>query len=632
MLLVDLDDVAASRPGKPLFSGLSVVIRTGDRLGVVGANGSGKSTLLRVLTGAAEPDAGQVRFGKDLRVAMLDQTAVLDGATVRDAVAGAASERVWEADAVLDRLGMGALADAPLDALSGGQAKRAALARALVADADLLVLDEPTNHLDIDAIAWLEERLAAHRGALVLVTHDRHLLDALTNRTLELDRGAVHLHEGGYDAYLDARARRDELDAAEESSRRILARKELAWLRRGAPARSRKPKAHIARAEAVLAGPAATQRPDAPDLAAAQSAGLAMPRLGDRVLDLEGVGFAWSPEQVLLADVDLSIGPGERLGVVGPNGVGKSTLLDICAGRVQPDEGSVTVGPTVRLGYVDQRAASLDGDARVREVVAGPLRQPDWRDAALLERFGYAEDTQWAPVRLLSGGERRRLQLVSVLAAGPNVLLLDEPTNDLDIDTLRALEDLLDDWPGTLLVVSHDRAFLERTVEDVVVFGAGGSVARRPGGYAAWEAERRAGRRRGRTASVAAPGSAEGGSAGSTSVSTGPSRGRSDGSASGAVGDRGSGSRTKPADGSSPQRSTSTINHELRAATKRLEAAERRKAKLEAVLADAGGDHGQLAAAGADLETALAEVADAEERWLVLAEELEQRRSASRSG
>ena len=597
MILVDAQGVAASRPGKPLFRDLSLTVSSGDRLAVVGINGTGKSTLLGVLAGSVEPDEGVVRRGRGARVVALDQTAVLPDGTVRDVVGGG-----WEGAAILDRLGMGDLVDAEVARLSGGQAKRAALGRALVtvgeaSEADLLILDEPTNHLDMDAIAWLEEQLAGFKGGLVLVTHDRHLLDRLTTRILELDRGAAHVHEGGYASYLEARAERAEREAGAERKRRNLARAELAWLRRGAPARTRKPKAGIAAARAVVDG-RAPEPARVDDLPLAEL--VRMPRLGDTVIELDGVSDGYG-DLVVFEGVDLKLGPGERLGVVGANGSGKSTLLDVLAGRREPRTGTVRRGATVRVGYYDQRGADLPLDARVRELVAGPTRQPDWSDAALLERLWFNSDAQWAPVRLLSGGERRRLQLALVLREGPNVLLLDEPTNDLDLDTLRALEDMLDAWPGTLVVVSHDRAFLERTVEDVVVMdghaGRSGHAARIPGGFAAYVAARREARRPGwagpastRPPTPVAPRSA-------------PARDRA------AAGER--------------RRSPSTLRHLMRKAEAEMHRLSDRQAELEAELAAAGGDHVALAEVGERLSTVTADLAAAEETWLALAEEAE---------
>ena len=590
MILVDLDKVAMSRPGKPLFADLSLTISSGDRLGVVGLNGCGKSTLLRVLTGTAEPETGTVRRGRGVHIAALDQVPDLGGGRVLDAVGAG-----WEAASVLDRLGMGELLDADLSTLSGGQAKRVALARTLVTESDLLVLDEPTNHLDIDGIAWLEDRLAEYRGGLVLVTHDRHVLDRVTTRILELDRGRGYLHEGGYGAYLEGRARRDEQAAGAESTRRNLARKELAWLRRGAPARTRKPKARIESATALVEGRAeAPARVGIPDLH------LGTPRLGDLVIEMEGVGHRNPDGPALFGGVDLLLDNRERLGIVGANGTGKSTLLDIMSGRREPTEGRVVVGPTVRLGYYDQLGVKLDLDQRVRDAVTGGVRTPDWRDAALLEQFWFDADAQWAPIRLLSGGERRRLQLLLVLSGRPNVLLLDEPTNDLDIDTLRVLEEFLDDWPGALVVVSHDRAFLERTVTDVVVVDGTGRVGRRPGGYAAWEEERRAARQgpRSRAESVARPGD------GSPTEPATP--------------------RTNAAPRSTgAERSSSTLRHLLKQVDKELAGLHRRHDQLEAELSAATTDHDELRRIGGELAEVSALLADTEERWLALAEEAE---------
>jgi ATP-binding cassette subfamily F protein uup len=596
VICVDVERVAMSRPGKPLFTDLSITISTGDRLGIVGLNGCGKSTLLSVIIGEVEPESGSVRRGRDVRIAALPQRPVLPAGTVLAAVESAA-DHAWEAAAVLDHLGMAELTDAGTSTLSGGQAKRVALARALVAPSDLLVLDEPTNHLDIDAIAWLEERLVTYRGGLVLVTHDRHVLDAVTTRVLELDRGHGHIHEGGYDAYLEGRTEREERTASQESTRRNLARKELAWLRRGAPARTTKPKARIDAATTLIetrAEPAARQ--GIPDL------WFGTPRLGDKVVELEDVGFAYPEGPALFTGLDLMLDNRERLGLVGPNGAGKSTLLDVIAGRKQPTTGSIDYGTTVRMGYYDQIGVELDPRQRVRDAVTGGHRQPDWQDGALLESFWFDADAQWAPIELLSGGERRRLQLLLVLAAKPNVLLLDEPTNDLDIDTLRVLEEFLDDWPGALIVVSHDRAFLERTVADVIVMDGHTTPSRRPGGYAAWEEGRRAGRTRGRIQSAS------------------PSR--SDRPAAASV------PRTRAATTAAPgapTRSASTLRFLLKDLEKQVAKLTRTRTRLEADLAGKAGsaDHTELTRLGAELTSVVDALDSAEEQWLALAEEAE---------
>jgi ATP-binding cassette subfamily F protein uup len=649
MILVDADRVAMSRPGKPLFADLSLTVSTGDRLGIVGLNGCGKSTLLRVLGGIDEPEAGTVRRGRDVRVAMLVQNPVLPAGPVLAAVGAG-----WEAAAVLDHVGMGALADADTATLSGGQAKRVALARTLVTECDLLILDEPTNHLDIDAIAWLEDRLASFRGGLILVTHDRHVLDRVTTKVLELDRGRGHLHDGGYDAYLEGRAEREEQAAKAESTRKILARQELAWLRRGAPARSRKPKARIEAAtkivEARAEGPARSGSLDltnagpttgGPSGAGGRGWGAAgvekaypgTPRLGDKVIELHGVGHQYPargerggpaagsateipddgalPGRWLFEGVELLLDNRERLGIVGPNGGGKSTLLDIIAGRRTPAAGTVEVGPTVRLGYYDQVGVTLDLQMRVRDAVAGPTRQPDWQDAALLEQFWFEADAQFAPIQLLSGGERRRLQLLLVLAAKPNVLLLDEPTNDLDLDTLRVLEDFLDEWPGALVVVSHDRAFLERTVTDVVVIDGAGDASRRAGGYAAWEAERRAARSKG-----------------------GATKRRAD--AVGAV-DAPAPRPSQTVASAAATRSPSTLRHLLKDVDRELAKLDKQRTALEAeltVLAEAAAapgvtiDHEAMARVGAEMTAVTAAHDAAEERWLEIADELERAQAA----
>ncbi len=367
------------------------------------------------------------------------------------------------------------------------------MARLLVGEHDLLVLDEPTNHLDLDAIGWLEARLAEFAGGLVLVTHDRHVLDRVTTKVLELDRGHGYVHGpsgvhsgSGYAAYLAARVEREEQAAIAEDRRRNLARAELAWLRRGAPARTRKPKARIVAANAVVNGravPPARER----DLALAA---LGSTRLGSKVIELHGVEVAWPGQPPLVAGLDLLIEPGERLGVLGPNGSGKSSLLDVIAGRRSLASGRIDVGSTVRVGYYDQTGAELDLTQRVRDAVAGPNRAPDFEQARLMERFWFDADAQWAQISTLSGGERRRLQLLLTLVERPNVLLLDEPTNDLDLDTLRALEDYLDSWPGALVVVSHDRSFLDRTVTDVLALDGAGSAEPVRGGYVGWLANR----------------------------------------------------------------------------------------------------------------------------------------------
>jgi ATP-binding cassette subfamily F protein uup len=582
-ILVDLERVSARRPDRPLFESLSLTVSTGDRLGIVGVNGTGKSTLLRVLAGTAEPESGVVRRGRGVRIGFLDQQPVLPAGSVRAAVGSG-----WEAEEILERLGMGGLVDADVATLSGGQAKRVALARVLVSEVDLLILDEPTNHLDIDAIAWLETRLARFRGGLVLVTHDRHVLDRVTTRMLELDRGRAFLHDGGYASYLDARAVRAEQEAGAETVRRNLARAELAWLRRGAPARTRKPKARIAAAKAIIEG-GATAASGTIELQRTPT-----PRLGDKVITLHGGGHRFG-EEWLFRKLDVDLEPGGRLAIVGPNGSGKTTLLDIIAGRIAPTEGRVEQAGTVVLSYYDQTGRDLDLNQRVREAVAGKAAQPGWEQVRLMERFRFDSDLQWATIGTLSGGERRRLQLLLALTSFPNVVLLDEPTNDLDLDTLRALEDFLETWPGSLVIVSHDRALLERTAEEAIVLDGHGHAAHAPGGYAQYEEARR---RRSETPAAR------------------PAAGR----AAPSVGKAAPSVAEAPA--AKKQRSPSTLRRLIGLAESEIEKATAERDGLLADLAAAGGDHVALARIAESLAVAESRLAAAEERWLELSEEL----------
>ena len=595
MILVDAERLGARRPDRALFENLALTVRTGDRIGIVGINGVGKSTLLRVLAGEDAPEEGTVRRGRGTTVALLAQEPVLPPGTVAAAVGAG-----WQATSLLERVGMGAFADVDIATLSGGQAKRVALARVLAHPPDLLLLDEPTNHLDIDAIAWLEGWLASFRGGLVMVTHDRHLLDRVTTRMIELDRGGAYVHEGGYASFLEARSEREAQAAVAETVRRNLARDELRWLRRGAPARSRKPKARIDAATAIIEkAPAPSARPGALDLASAGPASarspLPTPRLGDKVIELHDVGQRFGAGPWLWEHLDLALDPRGRLGILGANGTGKTTLLDLLAGRLEPTAGRVERGPTVVVGYSDQLGRELDPAQRVRDAVAGPTRQPTWEDAALMERFWFDADAQWAPIGTLSGGERRRLQLLLVLAGRPNVLLLDEPTNDLDLDTLRALEDYVDTWTGSLVVVSHDRAFLERTVEDVVAIDWPTGAGLVPGGYPAWEARRRAART-GRQATAAGP---------SRSAPPPPS-----------------GREPPPASVRTRSRTPSTLRRLLGVAERELEAATAARDERAARLGEAGADHRALAEAAHDLAAAEERLVAAEHRWLELAEEL----------
>jgi ATP-binding cassette subfamily F protein uup len=491
----------------------------------------------------------------------------------------------WEAQAALNRLGMSAAAHSDVGALSGGQAKRVALARVLARPAELLVLDEPTNHLDLGAVSWLEQQLLSFRGGLVLVTHDRHLLDRVTTRMLELDRGRAYVHEGGYESYLEARAEREEQAASAEATRRNLARRELVWLRRGAQARSRKPQARIDAALRTI-----EDRPEAPARTTELELQGDTPRLGDKVIECLGVGFHYHDGLEVLSGVDLVLGRRERLGIVGANGSGKTTLVDLLAGRRHPTTGTVEVGPTVVTGYYDQQGMELDLRARVQDLVAGPHRSPgSLADVELMKRFWFAGELAFARVGSLSGGERRRLQLLLVIAGRPNVLFFDEPTNDLDLETLRILEDFLEDWPGAVVTVSHDRTFLDRTTDRLVAVGADGTVSAVSGGIAGWIAQVEAGTPR-RSGSLPS----------TTPAAPPPTR-----------------TAVVPAGGS-----TVPFGRLLREAEKDMVRLQRQRDRVTEALT-ATSDHQEMGRLGRELSDAQGALDDAEEKWLSLAEEAE---------
>jgi len=599
MILIDAERLAASRPNRPLFSDVSVTIADGDRLGVVGLNGSGKSTLLRMLAGDLQTESGEVRRGRGVRVGFLAQNPILPPGTVRDAVGAG-----WRGEAMLDRLGMSPLLDTSTDELSGGQAKRTALAGLLVDEYEVLILDEPTNHLDLDAIRFLEDWLAEYRGGLVLVTHDRHVLDKVTTRVLELDRGRGYLHVptgwnagSGYSAYLAGRAEREERAEVAEQVRKNLATRELAWLRRGAPARTSKPKARIATATALVEGRAQAAARDG-DLGLR----LGSKRLGSKGIELTDVEFSWPDGTRVLDKCSLTFEPGDRVGVVGANGAGKSTLLDLVAGRLTPMAGDVDRGATVHVGYYDQLGRDLDLGQRVRDAVAGDKGEPSLADVILMKRFWFDGDAQFAPIGTLSGGERRRLQLLLTLVPQPNVLLLDEPTNDLDLDTLRALEDFLDDWPGIVVTVSHDRAFLDRVTDELLALDGLGGMRWIRGGVSAWLAERTA----------AAP-------------STAPSSAPASRTPQPNVVARKAPSVTTATklgtDGAS-RRSPSTLRRQLGQAERDLAAATSARDELATQMSTTNA-HWELSELAERLAAAQAKVAAMEDAWLALAGEAE---------
>ena len=492
--LINLEAVSKAYGTTTVLDGVSIGVGEGERIGVVGRNGGGKSTLLRMIIGAEEPDSGRVTRTGGIEIAAVAQRAdAPDSASIRDLVVGDAAEHEWAGDAavreVLSGLGLSELGlDSLFGKLSGGERRRVALAVALVQQADLLVLDEPTNHLDIEAITWLAEYLNNRRGALLLVTHDRWFLDAVVERTWEVGDGGVRPFAGGYAAYVLARAERSRQADASEARRQNLMRKELAWLRRGPPARTSKPQFRINAAEALIA-----DVPPARETTVLRS--LAQRRLGRTVYDVEDVTLH-AGTKLLLDDVTWHVGPGDRIGVIGVNGSGKTHLLRLLAGTLQPDTGKVVIGQTVHVGYLSQEITELPDNLRVIEAVqqvrtTAVLGDVELTATQLAERFGFASQRQWTPVSDLSGGERRRLQLLRLLLTQPNVLLLDEPTNDLDTDTLAALEDLLDSWAGTLIVVSHDRYLLERVSDSTVALLGDGSLAALPGGVDEYLARRK---------------------------------------------------------------------------------------------------------------------------------------------
>src|SRR5689334_4202206 len=586
--LVNLESVSKSFGVRPLLDGVSLGANEGDRIGVVGLNGGGKTTLLEVLAGVEPSDEGRVSRSRDLRMAVVTQrTELPHGSTVRNAVIdplGFDAEHEWAADArvrsILDGLGITALGlDSVVSTMSGGERRRVVLAAALIQDLELLVLDEPTNHLDVEGVRWLAEHLLARKCALVVVTHDRWFLDTVCNRTWEVVQGKVEQYEGGYADWIYARAERTRLADVLEEKRQNLARKELAWLRRGAPARTSKPRYRIEAAEALIA--------DVPPLRDnVELLAFAKKRLGRTVIELEDCTLS-IPDRVLVRDLTWRIGPGERIGLVGVNGSGKTTLLRLLAGEREPETGKRIQGQTVKIAHLSQELLDLDGSMRVLEAIEEVARRVvlgkyEMSASQLGERFGFSSQKQWTPVSDLSGGERRRLQLCRLLMAEPNVLLLDEPTNDLDIDTLQQLEDLLDSWPGTLVVISHDRYLVERVCDKVVALFGDGGLTDLPGGID--EYLKRRDSLRDRENAAASP-----------AVDKAPSN-------------------------AADQRAA---RKELARLERRLEVLHKKEAELHAALAEAATDPDRLLKLDAELRAVLAEESDVEAAWMAAAEVVE---------
>jgi ATP-binding cassette subfamily F protein uup len=596
MNLVNLESVSHAYGPQPLLDDVSLGVAVGDRIGVVGRNGGGKTTLISLIAGAVPPHSGRVTHNRGLRVGVLSQGDDLDPErSVEEVVLASRPEHEWAGDQGIREILGSLLGDIDLSAkagsLSGGERRRTALARLLIDEYDLVILDEPTNHLDIEAIDWLARHLSARRSALLVVTHDRWFLDAVSTRTWEIVDGRVERYEGGYAAYVLAKAERARIAAAAEDRRQNLMRKEIAWLRRGPPARTSKPKFRIDAAQALIAD-------EPPARNTVELVKFASARLGKTVYDLDDVTLhAGGPGQgpLVLDTCTWQFGPGDRVGLIGVNGSGKSSVLRLLAGGVHPDSGRLVRGKTVRLAHLSQELAELDPTRRVLETVEEikkfiQVGKREWTASQLLERLGFRGDAQWKVVGDLSGGERRRLQLLRLLMDDPNVLLLDEPTNDLDIETLNELEDLLDGWPGTLIVVSHDRYFLERVTDRSVALLGDGTLSLLPGGVDEYLSRRAAGTALSARAAAAPVAVAE--KAGETPVA-----------------------------GMSAKQDRE-LRKELAKFERQLDRLTRREADLHASMAGAATDYARLAALDAELKEILAEKDEVEAEWLDLAERL----------
>ena len=493
-MLLSAEQLYKSFGTRVLLDGASLYLERGDKVGVVGLNGAGKSTLLRLLSGAEEPDGGTVRLDPNVRLEYLPQNPVFPGehTVLEQVVLGLSGDdralAEYEGKMILSRLGVSRF-DQPVGQLSGGERRRVALAAVLSRPCDVLVLDEPTNHLDSDMVLWLEDYLKKWRGALAMVTHDRYFLERIVTRIVEVEDGRLSFYEGNYDKYLARKAERLERERAGERKRQALLRREYQWVMQGPTARGTKSRERLERYEALKAqtGPA---EKSTLELSARSS------RLGKKTIELRHVTKAFDGRTVL-RDFDCMLLRDDRIGIVGANGSGKSTLLNLIAGDLIPDGGEIEVGETVRVGYFRQEVPDMDGDTRVIDYVkaiGNRIETPEGMLTAsqLLEQFLFPAEEQWSPICKLSGGEKRRLYLLSVLAAAPNVLLLDEPTNDLDLQTLAALEDYLDSFPGAVVTVSHDRYFLDRVARRVFAVEGDGTVKGYPGGYTEYLEARRA--------------------------------------------------------------------------------------------------------------------------------------------
>ncbi len=628
--LVNLERVHKAYGIRPLLDDVSLGIGVGQRVGVVGRNGDGKTTLLRLLGGLEGPDQGRVSRNRGLRLGYLTQGDDLDpAATVRAAVLEGRADHEWAADTttreVVEVLLAGVALDRVVAGLSGGERRRCSLARLLLGDHDLVILDEPTNHLDVEAVAWLADHLVRRTSALVVVTHDRWFLDAVCETTWEVHDGVVDVYDGGYAAFVLAKAERQRQAAASEVRRQNLMRKELAWLRRGAPARTSKPKFRMDAATALI-----EDEPPPRDRLELQR--FAAQRLGKDVIDVEDVDLVRG-ERTLLRHATWRLGPGDRVGLVGVNGAGKTSVLNLLSGTLKPVAGRVRTGRTVALAHLTQALDDLDPEDRVLDAVEAIKRVSrvaggEITASSMLERFGFTGDRLTARIGDLSGGERRRFQMLRLLLEEPNVLLLDEPTNDLDIETLTVLEDFLDGWPGTLVVVSHDRYFLERVCDSVWALLDDGQISMLPRGVDEYLERREAALRAGAVGASAAadltspavddgaaPGSRAG--SGSAAASGAGAGGGSAGRAGGRGGDAGASYRAPSAQETrEAKKAMARIEKQLARVTERAD-------NLHAELAEHAADYERLAALGAELEVVEAEKDALEEEWLAAASLLE---------
>ncbi|MBM7229644.1 ABC-F family ATP-binding cassette domain-containing protein [Dietzia cinnamea] len=638
--LINLEQGSISFGIRQVLDNVSLGVNAGDRIGVVGLNGGGKTTLLEILTGVAEPDTGRVSRVSGLRMAVVTQRTELAADTVGEAVVGGLGLAVheWAGDArvraVLDGIGIHDLGlDTPVADLSGGERRRVSLAAALVQDLDLLVLDEPTNHLDVEDVQWLADHLVGRSSALVVVTHDRWFLDTVATRTWEVVDGRVEQYEGGYNDWVFARAERDRQAAATESRRQNLMRKELAWLRRGAPARTSKPRYRIEAAEALI-------KDVPPPRDSLQLSSFAARRLGKVVVELEDARLDAPDGRTLVDDLTWRLAPGERIGLVGVNGSGKTTLLRALAGAAPLAAGRRKEGKTVRIGWLKQELDDLPLDQRVLEAIEDvatrvAFGKDELTASQLAERLGFSPARQRTPVGDLSGGERRRLQLTRVLMDEPNVLLLDEPTNDLDIDTLRQLEDLLDGWPGTMVVISHDRYLVERICDSVWALFGDGRLTNLPRGIDEYLERRRAAGAAGDSGKVSRGpvGGASAGAAGSGGAAAGAGGAGAAGGSAGSGGAAGAAGRTAGGVAGAGGAGSGLSSAEERALTKEMSKIERQMGKLDsreaelhremAAVSEGAMGTEKLAALDRDLKDVSAEKDALEERWMELGEQLE---------